>query len=611
MKKKLLKIGSLLSLVLIPVLVLADDIDDMGVIGVLMMHLMLSLHSAGFLCLPSSLIFGVDSAAQKTIFWRVFWIRAVVVVILTFIAPTASIVVDVASIFIGGFIGFPIVGVVSSIRGKKNKSIVTTTSKVNLIEAKCTKCGSVIKPGQAFCTECGLKIPSTISSVVANQTISSLPLASQGKQLRAANIFGYNMTEDQMLEEIIKREMKKSGETNNVSIAAVEKKKNIFSIVYAIILFISVSLFFFHSYTGVLVVVFLVATIIYINSVKNYNIYKYLQKEVKSRPDEKIGYIVSTVLEGKVRGSSKLIRLAFLLVAVGVPLFIFRTPHVIYEQDATLDGYVIRFYTIGWLENDSTLEIPAEYKGEPVVGIRGDVFANVHTLEKVVLPDTIKEIRGGAFKNASRLEEINLPEGIPEIKGETFQECVSLKEITIPDSVTRIGGHAFRDNHSLKKVEISANSQLQEIGSSAFRNCYELEEIYLPRDINVNEKAFKDSGTKVREYTEDGKILNGKEDFKYNKKITFKLNEKKDLSYDHIDTLTKGRAIKFAGIEEDYGLYTYLFNIYGSNGGTHGIILYDISSFYIDYDYNIALEIENTDVFYNYSDTINLVVYYN
>ena len=34
------------------------------------------------------------------------------------------------------------------------------------------------------------------------------------------------------------------------------------------------------------------------------------------------------------------------------------------------------------------LEIPKEYKGEPVVGIRGDVFANVNTLRKIVLPET-------------------------------------------------------------------------------------------------------------------------------------------------------------------------------------------------------------------------------
>ena len=610
MKNKLSKVFYLLSLVAMPVLVLAEDFSDYGVLEALLMHLGLTLHSAGFLCLPVSLFFGSTPVLQKKAFWKTFWIRAIVVVVLSFVSPGMSIFLDVTSIFIGGFIGFPVAGIFTAIKGKNNKGTVTTTRKVNQVEAKCTNCGNPIKPGQAFCTECGLKIPVTsIGAAVVNQTVASLPSASQGKPLGAANIFGYNMTEEQMIEEIIKREMKKSGETNNVSIAAVEKKKNIFSIVYAIILFICVSLFFFHSYTGVLVVVFLIATIIYINSVKNYNIYKYLQKEIKARPDEKIGYIVSTVLEGKVGGSSKLIRLAFLLVAVCVPLFIFRTPHVIYEQDDTLEGYVVRFYTIGWLNNDTTLEIPAEYNGEPVVGIRGDVFANVKTIEKVVLPDTIKEIRGGAFKNASNLEEINLPEGIPEIKGETFQNCSNLKEITIPDSVTRIGGHAFRENYSLTKVNIGPNSQLTEIGSSAFRDCYELDEIYLPRDVNIDERSFKGSGTNVKEYTEDGIVL--QDEYKYDTYVYLQVGEKKEINQYHSDAITQGYSVKLDKVEGDYGDYTFVISILKDGGGARGFPLYRGTSYYAVKDYGIAVEITNDYVFDSYDDRVSLNIYYN
>ena len=48
----------------------------------------------------------------------------------------------------------------------------------------------------------------------------------------------------------------------------------------------------------------MVVTIIYINSVKNYSLLKYLHKEVKARPDEKIGYIVSSVMAGKINNAS-------------------------------------------------------------------------------------------------------------------------------------------------------------------------------------------------------------------------------------------------------------------------------------------------------------------
>lgn len=498
-----------------------------------------------------------------------------------------------------------------------NQSVEVSNAVINQTDIVCNKCGTTLKVTDEFCTGCGQKktlivkptSPSAPTGYV-DPAIAALPSASAGKPLGAASIFGYNLTEDQMVAEIIRREMEKTGETNNVSIAAVEKKKNIFSIVYAIILLICISLFFFHSHTAILVIVFIIVTLIYINSVKNYNIYKYLQKEVKARPDEKIGYIVSSVMAGKIsNGSYKFMRLAFMLFAIAIPMFIFRAPHVIYEYDDTLDGYVIRFYTIGWLENDTKLEIPEEYNGEDVVGIRGDVFANVKTLEKVVLPDTIKEIRGGAFTNASNLEEINLPEGIPEIKGETFQGCSSLKEITIPDSVTRIGGHAFRENYSLEKVNISPNSKLTEIGSSAFRDCYELEEIYLPRDVSINERAFKDSGTNVKEYTADGIVL--QDEYEYYRYVYLQVGESDEINKYNEDALTQGYTVRLEKVEGDYGNYVFGISILKEGGGSRTFPLYREMSYFVVKDYGIAVEVTSDYVFDSYSDRVALNIYYN
>ena len=607
MKNKIFKIMSLLSLVIVPMMVFADDFSDMSTLGALGMHLMLSLHSMGFLCLPVSLIFSSEKVAQKKIFWATFVVRAVVVLILACVSPAASMGLDVASIFIGGFIGFPTVAVVQGIKGRKT-TIKGGPASVPIIPAnqKCPNCGLVINNGNTFCTNCGTKAPTLAE--IKSSTNTALPSGSEGKPFGASNVFGYNMTEEQMVETIIKKEIDKAGQNANVTIAGVERRKTIFAFVYAIILMICVSLYFFHSNTALLIIVFLIVTITYFCISKNYNLIKYLKKEVKSRPDEKIGYIVSTVLEGKVSGTGKFIRIAFLLVAVGVPLFIFRAPHVIYEQDPTLDGYVIRFYTIGWLENDSTLEIPAEYKGEPVVGIRGDVFANVHTLKKVVLPDTIKEIRGGAFKNASRLEEINLPEGIPEIKGETFQDCYSLKEITIPDSVTRIGGHAFRSNRSLAKVNISPNSQLVEIGSSAFRECYELEEIYLPRDVNVNEKAFKDSGTNVKEYTADGLVL--EDIYDYSREVYLdKIGAVGDINTINDDAIVKEGTVELVEVTGKYGNYT--FTIKCTSGGKSQTFTLYRGKETQQINNNLLITIDDDYVFDTYSNRVTVRAYYN
>ena len=80
--------------------------------------------------------------------------------------------------------------------------------------------------------------------------------------------------------------------------------------------------------------------------------------------------------------------------------------YVIYEYDSTNDGYVIRFYTTTWLENETTLEIPKEYKGEPVVGIRGDVLI-------VNLPG-----KAGAVKECLKFLLPELVHAVNVIKGE-------------------------------------------------------------------------------------------------------------------------------------------------------------------------------------------------
>ncbi len=610
MKSKVLKVLSLLSFLMVPMVVLAED-DGVFIpfIGAIMVEAFVTLHMSVFVLSPLSKIFKSNPVEQKKLFWKFFWTRVVVLLICNLIIPEVIIMVDFFGVFIGAFLVVPILGAI--VRGRNKSMLNNVSSVVTNGTGVCPNCRAAVKPGNAFCTGCGKAIPADlVKAASSNATVLTLPSASEGKPLGASSIYGYNMTEDQMVEDIIKKEIAKTGDVGTSSIAAVEKKKNIFSIIYAIILFICVSLFFFHAYTAILIVVFAVVTLIYINSVKNYNITKYLQKEVKARPDEKIGYIVSSVMSGKIDNKSyKIMRVAMMIVAIAVPMFIFRAPHVIYEFDSENDGYVIRFYTIGWLKNDKELGIPAEYKNEPVVGIRGDVFANVKTLEKVVLPETIKEIRGGAFAYASNLEEINLPEGIPEIKGETFQGCESLKEITIPDSVTRIGGHAFRENYKLEKVNIGPNSQLTEIGSSAFRECYKLKEIYLPRGVSINERSFKDSPTDVKEYTSDGQVL--VDNYKYDKYIYLQVGESEAINSYNDDAITQGYTIRLDKVEGEYGNYTFGITILKDGGGSRSFPLYREADYYVVPDYGIAVEAESDYIFDYYDDRVALNVYYN
>ncbi len=387
----------------------------------------------------------------------------------------------------------------------------------------CPKCNAVVKTGSKFCGLCGTPIPAKKYVTVANYD----------------PILYYN--ENVILDEFIIRELNKANINLKEELIPYEvlNRRKTLSIIFSALLFVFVSMIFFHFSTFTYIVG-IVILIIFYKKTKEYNMIKYLAKEIKARPNEKISNIIMNTKNQLTVDNQKTKRIILNIIAVTLPLIIFMNPHIMYEE--TISGYNVRFYTFG-LTNMTSATIPSSYNGENVVGLRGNTFSNMPFLKSVTLPDTIKEIRGQAFKNdynlvdvnipnnleylgggafyncksiisislpdtltylggesfkyANSLETIKLSENISEIRGNTFENCTSLKEITIPDKVTRIGGHAFYGDTSLSTVTLTENSQLNEIGSSAFRQCTSLYSITIPRNTSVNERAFKESPTSI------------------------------------------------------------------------------------------------------------------
>ena len=331
----------------------------------------------------------------------------------------------------------------------------------------------------------------------------------------------FAMPEEDCVEGFIKREMQRAGITEEQNLIPEDmlRRKNILNAVLAVLLFVYISLFFFHFPMKTYVIGLLIL-VVYAFLTSRYQLIKYLKKEIRSRSQEKISNIVMNVKASMVPDYSKKLKWALMAVAVAGSLLLFSKPRIFYEQAD--DGYYVRFYVYG-LTNMTTATIPDTYQGEKVVGLRGNTFSNMPFLSEVTLPDSITEIRGQAFKNCrslervtlpehltylggeafyrcSSLKEVNLPAGLTEIRGNTFEECSSLLRIEIPDNVTRIGGHAFYGNTSLEEVVISPDSKLQQIGSSAFRCCDSLREITLPQGVSVNERAFKETPVRIDYY---------------------------------------------------------------------------------------------------------------
>ena len=469
----------------------------------------------------------ISKEEKNRVFWLLFSLRVAVLLFFDFFITPAIAIFD----FWIAIFGMIIVSVIKKVR-KSNIANNVNTVNQQVTNLTCPKCGIVLKATDKFCVNCGTSL------VGVNPT---LPI--QAKNIVKPSDFDaiYDNTEDKMLEEFINREIVKAGFVNDKTLipSDVLKRKNILGIIFAVLVFAYASAIFFH-FPILTYLIGLIVLFIFYKITRKYDLMKYLKKEVKSRPNEKVSNIVMNVKNSLVHNSSWQVSGIGALVALVLPLIIFMNPHIMYEK---IDGgYAVRYYTFG-LTNFKTAVIPSSYKGEDVVSLRGNTFSNMFFLKTVTLPDTITEIRGQAFKNAfslisvnipknlkylgggafyncksltsvvlpdtltymggetfygaTKLESIKLSNNLTEIRGDTFSDCVSLKTITIPDKVTRIGGHAFYGNTSLTEVIFTSNSQLEEIGSSAFRMCSSLYSITLPQGVSINSRAFKESPTRI------------------------------------------------------------------------------------------------------------------
>jgi len=428
----------------------------------------------------------------------------------------------------------------STVEPTKTSSI----NKINLI-LKCTNCGSVMSVNHKFCTNCGSAFLGDNVKVELDPNAKSLE---QKSVIVNSHQFDsmFKLSEEEMICEFLERELVKAGLEKNVNLIPrdILKRKKILNLIYSFLSFCLISLVFFHF--PILTYIFGIIILFFsYKFTKKYNFMEYLKKQIKSRPNEKISNIVMNLKQTMVKDTSNKMLIFGIPLSIILSLIIFIKPMIWYEK--VEGGYGVRYYIFG-VTNFTSATIPEKHKDENVILLRGNTFSNMPFLKEINLPDTIIEIRGQAFKNnrslkniklpnnlnylgggafynctslesveipdsvtyiggeafynAKKLKSIKLSNNISEIKGSTFENCISLQSIEIPDNVIRIGGHAFYGNRSLSSVVVSKNSKLKEIGSSAFRMCTNLHEILLPRNVYINERAFKESPTTKKFYNE-------------------------------------------------------------------------------------------------------------
>lgn len=188
------------------------------------------------------------------------------------------------------------------------------------------------------------------------------------------------------------------------------------------------------------------------------------------------------------------------------------------------------------------VNIPATYKGLPVLMIAGNGFYNCTNLKTVNLPSSLEQLSVvDPFTGCSRLSAINayevegspvrywsqdgvlfyngatgnsaagvamvppaktgsfrIPDGIAEINANAFKGS-SVSGVIVPASVTKIGNSAFENCSSLTSVifESAEDEMALTIGERAFAGCTKLVRIVLPArltEISLTKYSIKSTG---------------------------------------------------------------------------------------------------------------------
>lgn len=126
-----------------------------------------------------------------------------------------------------------------------------------------------------------------------------------------------------------------------------------------------------------------------------------------------------------------------------------------------------------------------EYRiGEGTERIADLEFAGTDGLERMFIPDSVKEIGNYAFMNCYSLREIRMPEELDGIGAGVFQNCWQLRELSLPEGVVSIGGEFLENCHALTILRLP--STLSQVTKSAFSRCRNLKKIYIdPSQIEI------------------------------------------------------------------------------------------------------------------------------
>ena len=118
------------------------------------------------------------------------------------------------------------------------------------------------------------------------------------------------------------------------------------------------------------------------------------------------------------------------------------------------------------------------------VSISDLAFAGADRLEKLFIPDSVRQIGNYAFMNCYALREIRMPVRADRIGAGLFQNCWQLRRIKMPEGTLTLGTDTFENCHALEELWLPLS--LKEAARTSLSGCRSLRSIHIsPEQIGI------------------------------------------------------------------------------------------------------------------------------
>jgi len=111
-------------------------------------------------------------------------------------------------------------------------------------------------------------------------------------------------------------------------------------------------------------------------------------------------------------------------------------------------------------------------------------FAGLDYLERLLIPDSVREIGNYAFMNCYALREIQMPERVDHIGAGLFQNCWQLRSVRMPEGTLTLGTDMFENCHALAEIWLPLS--LKDAARTSLSGCRSLRAIHIsPGQIRI------------------------------------------------------------------------------------------------------------------------------